>query len=201
MNIIKPTFFLGTFGGALLFCGVLVLRPVWVADSVLSDLRHMRGRSFSVEQLRRWADRHGGTVECMTGRCEASVRVANRLLSAFRLSPPLEFYAFVDVTPNGQLTSATLTLTARPRGAVTLVVINYSASREPNSEARAAHVAKGPAEKPGVVYVVSSKFGAADLALAYEINTWCLARIGGCAADRQAPRIWALESTPVTKRR
>jgi hypothetical protein len=197
MRISRSFLLYGTLGSLLACAAALVLYPVFVANSVRSELRRIHAGTVSVERLRRWAERHGGTVACANGRCEANVNVNNSLLSALHLAPLTYLDASV-VTTDGQLTQTSLQLSdldysAPRRGASTQLLVDYTASVIPESRPIAPHVGQEPQGKPpSIVYLATPRSGQRAIDLAYNINVWCLAQIGGCRPVQQAPDVWAL---------
>jgi len=174
-------------------CCALVLWPVCVASSLRSELRRMHAGPLPIEQLRIWAGQHGERVTCSAGRCEASVVVNNRFLWRLHLAPGTNFIATV-VEEDGQLVETHLWLTdisyiGRRPGSRTLLIVDYGGSRTHGTGLSVPHVRSGLRT---VTYGIPSTAAPGDLALAFEVNVWCLARIGGCEGEQQAPRVWAL---------
>jgi hypothetical protein len=187
-------------GLALIAGAAIVLYPVMVASSVLSDVRRMAGQSMSEAWLRQWAEEHRGSIRCDDSDCAAEVSVSNWLLSRLRLARPTLFATTV-VLKGGKLTHVRLTLTdlnyqARHKGATTSTVVDYTEARHPGSGPTTPKLIQEPVGKPPTVtYFVTPGAERHALALAYEINVWCLARIGGCLDSQQAPEIWALRGS------
>ncbi len=184
---------------AAVILAALVLRPVVTATLIRDEMRRLRAGSFSVERLNEWATSHAGTVACAGSKCEASVSLSSRPLSVLGLTPLTYFDASI-VTIDGKLIQTSLRLSdlryaTHPRGATTQLLVDFSDSGtvDSNPGASRVHVGQEPIGKPpAVVYVVASNSDAKAIALAYDINLWCLARVGGCAETQQAPKVWAL---------
>jgi hypothetical protein len=181
----------------MLVLAVLILRPVMIANSIRNELRTFQAGSFSSEQLANWAAKHGGSTTCDGGRCEASVSVSNRPLNLLRLAPLTYFDASI-VTNNGQLAQTSLRISdlryaTRPSGSTTQLLVKFAGTAEGGQSAPLERVAQEPIGKaPAIVYVASSKSDPHARALAYDMNVWCLARVGGCTGSQQAPTVWAL---------
>jgi hypothetical protein len=187
--------------GVVLAVGAaIVLYPVMVANSVLSDVREVGKQPRSEAWLRQWAERHRGNIRCDHSGCVAEVTVSNWLLSRLRLARPALFAATVALN-DGALTHVRLTLTdlnyqARYKGATTSTVVDYAEARNATAEPTPPKLVQEPKGKPPTVaYFVSRGAEPRSLALAYKINVWCLARIGGCLDSQQAPEIWALRDS------
>lgn len=91
-----------SLGGLLVSFGVFALRPALVAHSAQNELRSIAAAHLTLDQLRSWAEGHGGSLSCAGGRCEANVRVTDWLMSIVGLAPQTEFDAFVDLTSDGR---------------------------------------------------------------------------------------------------
>ena len=180
---------------------LLILRPVMIANSIRNELRMLQAGPFSAERLGKWAATHGGCTTCDGGRCEASVSVSNRPLNLLRLAPLMYFDASI-VTNDGKLAQNSLRIsdlryTTRHKGSTTqlLVKFNDDGTVERSQSAPLERVAREPIGKPlAVVYVATSSSDPHARALAYDMNVWCLARIGGCTGAQQAPTVWALRN-------
>jgi hypothetical protein len=190
----------GIVVGLVLAAGVaMILYPVMIANSVLGDVREVGKRSTSEAWLRQWTERHRGNIRCDHSGCVAEVSVSNWLLSRLRLARPTLFVATVTLN-DGTLTHVRLTLTdlnyqARYKGSTTSTIVDYTQVSHPRLGPTTPNLVQEPAGKPPTVaYFVTSEAQPEALALAYEINVWCLARIGGCLASQQAPKIWSLRN-------
>lgn len=187
--------------GLILAAGTAtVLYPVVAAHSVLYAVRDVGRQPTSEAWLRQWAAKHGGRIRCDHSDCAAEVEVSNWLLSRLRLARPTLFAATVALN-DGKLTHVRLTLTdlnyqARYKGSTTSTVVDYTEERHPGPGVAPPRLVQEPVGKPPTVaYVVNSRSERRAVALAYDIDVWCLARIGGCLASQQAPGIWSLRSS------
>jgi len=194
----------GTVGVITVVFLVLALRPVVMAISARNDLAKVTRDHLSEEQMRKWASGHHGGVTCDGGRCTGSVYISNRLLHALGLAPLTRFDAEI-ITDRGQAVQASLSLSdvqylGAASGATTVGIIAYEA-KEGSYPIHAPFVLKGlhgPTGKPPLrIYMVTPHSAPQAIARAFEINVWCLARIGGCSPSQQAPPIWALPPTPI----
>lgn len=185
--------------GMLAVFVLLVLYPVWVARSLREDLRQVRGGAFPLDELRAWAEGNGGTVTCTDGRCYATVTIGNRLLSILNLAPATEFVASI-TTDGGKLVQTGLVLSdldysSARKGATTQLLVDFSGAGALGPRTDRPHLGQEPIGKPPAVsYVVTPSSSAREVALAYKIDLWCLARIGGCLPAEQAPAVWALRT-------
>jgi len=178
---------------------VLALRPALSALAVKRDIARIRDGKFDEKALRQWTSKHGGRVTCANGRCEGSIYIANMLLNVLHLAPLTRFDAEVDLA-NNQPVQIVLSLSdvqylRGVSGATTSVVINYQATNGwPGAEDSV--VLGGPhGKRPSRSYIVRQGSSQSAVALAFCINPWCLAQLGGCTPNQQAPGIWALPLT------
>ena len=174
---------------------VAALWPVSVASSLRAQLRELEEGPFPKQRLDKWATDYGGTVDCASGVCWAAVRVKNHAMWFLGLVPASEFDAEIRIK-DGELVQKSFRLVSKPNGSdaavITECIVNFE-KLGANAAYHGAHLAEEPVGKPpGVVYSVYLGSTAADTGLAYDINLWCLARIGGCSGAEQAPRLWAL---------
>jgi hypothetical protein len=153
------------------------------------------------EELRQWAGRHRGAVTCQDGRCAAEVDLSNSILHRLGLAPLTMFEATV-VTVDGQLVETYLSLSdvhsshGRPAGGSTLLVMEYQPSKVSRHMVGQVYLGHGPIGKPpSILYMATPQAGPRAIAIAHEINVWCLARIGGCSPQQQAPDVWSMHST------
>jgi hypothetical protein len=166
----------------------------------MNEIRILRAGPFSAEQLRKWAAEHDGTVQCDENRYNADTKVSNGLLAALHLAPLTYFYAGV-TTEDGNLLNAGFCLTtmnyATWKGSATSLLVVFDENKMPDWNAPAPHTyfSQAPTGRlPGVTYMASSNADPRWIALAYDIDVWCLTRIGGCDKAQQAPRVWALRT-------
>lgn len=184
-------------GLVALGCAAAILYPVVIAKSLISEVRTIERHPISEAWLRQWAEEHGGDYSCDDSRCRAVVEVYNSFLSTLRLARTASFTAAVTLE-EGRLARVYMLLIdldygADPVGASTWTGVDYTSVREPGYPPSSPEVSQEPTGKPpGVGYRVASSAEPHDLALAYKINVWCLARSGRCADSEQAPEIWAL---------
>ncbi len=164
----------------------------------------MSQNPFNTENLQQWAARRNGTVTCREQRCEGRVEFSNDLLHALHLAPLTRFEAEIVVVDNRAMQSAQSLSDvqysgAQPSGASTQVVIEYEPSKSFDFPIGDAFVGRGPRGKlPSILYAVTPQSSPRAKAIAFELNSWCLVRIGGCSQSQQAPSIWSLPSTQVT---
>lgn len=200
-------FLLSVLGGVVGMAAVLlvfIVRPVISAKSVVGDIVGIDKGGFNAMQLRQWADRHRGSVVCDGQRCQGTVEESNDVLHFLHLAPSTRFSAVMTTVDDHLVQSAFYLSDVNyspdaASGAATHVVLAYSSSevtRVLGSPVSGAFVAQGPVGKlPGRLYVVTPESSKASISLAYKINVWCLARIGGCSGPQQAPDIWSLPET------
>ena len=181
----------------------LILRPVIIALSVRNDIAKIRKGHFNEEQLRQWAVRHHGDMTLYQGEYYGRVYVTNRLLHLLHLAPLTIFDAEVEIVGNRPVQSS-LSISngqygPKPSGGVTLIVIEYEPPEHsfPVHDSLVLRVRKG--ELLSVTYAVTAESSQQAMARVFEINVWCLARIGGCSPSQLAPSIWALPPTPITR--
>jgi len=181
----------------LVAVSALVLRPVMLARSLRNDIDGLAGRSLTESQLRVWAEKHGGDVNCHRTGC--TVEVANWFLDTLHLSPPTRFLAGITIR-DGRVASSSLSLVSAqygpqgPSGAVTRLTIAYEPPNYFREPLVRPYVGHGPVGgMPQVDFVVSARCGAKALEMARQINIWCLALPGGCrSGEKQAPDVWKL---------
>ena len=182
-----------------LAAGSLIISPVLRARSIRDDIRAIQPGAFTRERLVEWAKDHGGTVSCREGRCSADVSIQNGMLYKLGLAPLTEFGASI-ITVGGKVSRTEIGLNdlayrvgTNPQGATTSLVVDFAGDQLLPSKYAAAHLDQEPSGKPlGVTYTVSRSSDPQAVALAYDLNIWCLGRIGGCGAWQQAPRVWVL---------
>ena len=182
-----------------LVLAALILRPVMVANSLRNEMLEFIEGPFSEQRLREWAARHAATLKCDGTTCEADATVYNWPLHVFGLAPETRFNAEID-TNHGNLAQTVLNLSNisysdKPKGAATMLLVHFTRDGDTESKvgAHGVHVGQEPIGKlPTVVYSVDLNAAPHNLALAYDINVWCLARIGGCTGPQQAPEVWTL---------
>jgi hypothetical protein len=186
---------------ATLVFAAFILRPVMIANSIRNEMREFHAGPFSAERLRKWAADHAGTIRCDGNRCWSDASVINRPLSALGLAPPAGFIASIE-TNDGKLSQTSIQIISDPRDgpgrASTQLLVHFTdkGAIESKLGAHGVHVGQEPIGRPpAVVYSVDLSAAPHDIALAYDINVWCLARVGGCTGDQQAPGVWALRKS------
>lgn len=202
MRIPHPYRVAGISGGVLVLALIaLVIRPVVSAIAVRNSIVGMSQGRFDTAELRRWAKRHRATVTCQDDRCDADVALSNGILHRLGLAPLTLLVAHVAIV-RGQLAETSFMLSdvryshGRHAGACTLLAMEYEPSETARSSVGRAFVGHGPTGKPPFVsYTVTPQSGPRAIAIARAINVWCLARLGGCAAQQHAPEVWSMPST------
>ena len=183
---------------ALVLVGIF-LRPVVIANSMRNEVREFREGPFPAERLRKWATDHSGRITCSGSKCEADATVYNRPLHAVGLAPEI-MLAVVISTDHGALAQTSLYIydlstPTEAGGAGTMLFVHFAhnGTYESKMGAHGVHVGQEPfGKRLTMVYSVDLNAESHATELAYGINVWCLARIGGCSGPQQAPEVWAL---------
>jgi hypothetical protein len=173
-----------------------LLASVWYpyrkAQHIRTKLQSIDWVHYSNEDVRHFAAEFGGTFTCEKDWCEAEIRVANRMLSSFRLAPLTDFRALVHTRSN-HVTNFSVTLTNAGTGASSIMVAK---TFEPDGlaiEGERYVVDRGRGHKAPFVTVRIPANATRQQGVPLDnLELKCLRRVGGCSMQELGPGIWNL---------
>ena len=170
-----------------------VWQPYRKAQQIRAKLQSMDWADSSNEEVRNFAREFGGTFACEKEWCEAEIHVSNRVLSALRLAPPIDFRTLIH-TQSNRVANVSLTLTNVGRGASSILIAE---TFEPNGlalQGRDYVVDRGRGRNAPFVAVRISATTARNqgMMMINNLNIACLRRLSGCTMQQLGPGIWNL---------